>query len=81
MAFPRGSWLRTDRRREAAAVPGIGAWGRASIFAFLPLVAVLPRMNDANHPLSAGMDMNVSDFNGLLVATLVLVERFDQLQL
>jgi hypothetical protein len=32
-----------------------------------PLVASLPRINDADHPLGAGMDVNVADLNGLLV--------------
>ena len=50
----------------AAAALGPAAWGRLSFFALLPLVARIPRINDADDPLSAGMDMDMADLNGLL---------------
>ena len=48
---------------------------------FSPWSLVLSRINDADHPLGTGMDMNVSDLNGLLVAAPVPVQCLDQLEL
>jgi hypothetical protein len=81
MVFQTSSWRHTELRCEAVAVPGLGAWGRASFFAFSPSAAVLTRIYYADYPLGTGMDMDVSNFNRLLVTTPVPVDRLDQLEL
>src|SRR6266576_1193105 len=57
---------------------GPGAWGRGSFFAFSPSAPVLPRIYYADYPLGTGMDMHVSDFNGLLVTAPMLVQCLDE---
>ena len=81
MVFPTSTWPHTEPHSVDALVLGPGAWGRASFFAFSPSAAVLPRIYYPDYPLGTGMDVNVSDFNGLLVTTPVLVQRLDQLEL
>jgi len=51
---------------------------RAAIF---PTTAVLPRIDYADHPLGTGMDMHMSDFDGLLVTAPVLVQCLDEVEL
>jgi hypothetical protein len=46
--------------------------GSCFIFHPVPSAAVLSRINYADYPLAARMNMNVSDFNGLLVTAPVL---------
>jgi hypothetical protein len=81
MAFPTVSWRHTEVLVADVVALGPGAWGRASFLVLLRSALLLPRINDADHPLGTGMDMNVSDFNGLIVATPVPVEHLDQLEL
>ena len=66
MAFPTVSWPHTEVLVAAAVALGPGARGRPSFFDLLPPVARIPRINDADDPLSAGMDMDMADLNGLL---------------
>jgi hypothetical protein len=81
MAFPTVPWRHTEVLVADVVALGAGAWGRPSFPALLPLVARLPRINDANHPLGTGMDMNMSDFNGLLVTAPVVVQCPDEIKL
>ena len=55
--------------------------GSCVIFALCPCAAVLPGIYDADHPLGAGMNMHMSDFDGLLVTALVLVQCLDEVEL
>ena len=55
--------------------------GSLVIFRSVPYAPVLPRIYDPDYPLASGMDVDVSDLNGLLVATPVLVQCLDQLKL
>src|SRR5439155_24284318 len=48
--------------------------------AILP-TAALPRIDDADHPLGAGMNMHMSGFDGLLVTAPVLVQCLDEIEL
>ena len=43
--------------------------------------AALPRIDDADHPLGAGMNMHMSGFDGLLVTAPVLVQCLDEVEL
>ena len=81
MVFPTSSWPHIEPFSVDVLALGLGAGGRASFFAFSPSAAVLPRVYYPDYPLGTGMDMNVSDFNSLLVATPVLVQCLDQLDL
>src|SRR5712672_2358941 len=55
--------------------------GRCLIPRSPPCAAFLPRIDDADHPLGAGMDVYMSDFDCLLVTAPVLVQCFDELEL
>jgi hypothetical protein len=46
-----------------------------------PLVGLFRRINDSHDPLGAGMDMHMLNPDRLLVATRVLVQSLNQLQL
>ena len=44
-------------------------WGRLSFFGPLELHGLLRRIENSNHPLGAGMEVDVLNLNGLLVAS------------
>src|SRR2546429_6937009 len=55
--------------------------GRRLIPRSPPCAAFLPRIDDADHPLGTGIDMHMSDFDGLLVTATVLVQCLDEVEL
>jgi hypothetical protein len=54
---------------------------RRAAIAFAAVAAVLPRIDDANHPVGARMDMHISGLNGLLLTAPVLVQCLDEVDL
>jgi hypothetical protein len=54
------------------------AWGRVSFFGAPLSVAGI---DNANHPLGAGMDVKVTDLDRLLMASPMAIESLDQVKL
>src|SRR5712671_1513288 len=76
MACPIGSWLRSGR--PVTRVPSQqDAWGCPSILVSSPPLAFVVIYN-SDHPLGAGMDMDVLDHDGLAVPFPAPIEGLEQ---
>ena len=76
-------------RRSAAPWPYLPAgarcrpdvWGRLSFLAVSSCMIFSGRIDNPNHPLGAGVEVDVLNLNGLLVTSPVSVEGLDQIEL
>jgi hypothetical protein len=56
-------------------------WGRLSFLALSSCMVFSGRIDNSNHPLGAGMEVDVLNLNGLLVTSPMSVEGLDQIEL
>ena len=56
-------------------------WGRLSFLALSSCMVFSGRIDNPNHPLGAGMEVDVLNLNGLLVTSPMSVEGLDQIEL
>ena len=57
------------------------AWGRLSFLTLSSCMVFSGRIDNSNHPLGAGMEVDVLNLNGLLVTSPMSVEGLDQIEL
>jgi hypothetical protein len=54
-------------------------WGRLSFLALSSCMVFSGRIDNPNHPLGAGMEVDVLNLNGLLVTSPMTIEGLDQI--